>query len=67
MVQTNASAGSSRGSSETELHQQQLSARGFLHPRNAPPPPANERDREAWEKRCSWRGSVGVFGEGGFL
>jgi hypothetical protein len=76
MVQTNASAGSSRGSSETELHQQQqqqqqqqqLSARGFLHPRGAPPPPANERDREAWEKRCGWRGSVGVFGtEGGFL
>jgi hypothetical protein len=32
------------------------------------PPGANERDRENWEKRCGWRGSVGVFGaEGGFL
>jgi hypothetical protein len=65
LVQTNTSAGSSRGSSEIDNALQV--PRGTLNARGAPPP-LKDRDREEWEKRCGWRGSVGVFGsEGGFL
>jgi hypothetical protein len=68
LVQTNVSSGgaSSRGSSELDQLPSPV-PRGNLQPRTAQPPP-NPRDREEWEKRCGWRGSVGVFGsEGGFL
>ncbi|KAK3944123.1 hypothetical protein QBC46DRAFT_252839 [Diplogelasinospora grovesii] len=81
LVQTNNSGSSSRGSnSDMDGQQQQLQQQPYhhLHPRAAPPPPhqrqqpqqqaTNEGDRDSWEKRCGWRGSVGVFGsEGGFL
>ncbi|KAI0133184.1 hypothetical protein F4776DRAFT_671547 [Hypoxylon sp. NC0597] len=63
LVQTNASANSSRGSSEVDGTQQTTPPRGALSPRGNPLSPS-ERD-----ERCRWRGSVGVFGtnEGGFL
>ncbi|KAK3378000.1 hypothetical protein B0H63DRAFT_495699 [Podospora didyma] len=77
LVQTNTSGSGSRGSnSDMDAHQQQLHHQQqyshHLYPRGAPAPPQqhqqhpsplNDRDR------CSWRGSVGVFGgtEGGFL
>ncbi|OTB07797.1 hypothetical protein M426DRAFT_19732 [Hypoxylon sp. CI-4A] len=63
LVQTNASGGSSRGSSEIEGAQQMTPPRGALSPRGGALSPT-ERD-----ERCRWRGSVGVFGtnEGGFL
>lgn len=47
-------------------HQQQQ----HPHPLHQHPATAtmSDKEREAWEKRCGWRGSVGVFGsEGGFL
>ena len=84
LVQTNASGGSSRGSNSDfdSAQQQQLQSQyHHLNPRAAPSPPQqhqqpqspqspqlSDRDREA-DKRCGWRGSVGVFGggEGGFL
>lgn len=61
LVQTNASSssgreGSRRTSSEYGADEERIPTRGSAMP-------ANERD-----KRCGWRGSVGVFGsEGGFL
>lgn len=58
LVQTNVSTGSSRGSTELECKQ--------TTPRNGPSMmPRSPRDQE----KCTWRGSVGVFGagEGGFL
>lgn len=63
LVQTNASANSSRGSSEVDGPQQATPPRGALSPRGGALSPS-ERD-----ERCRWRGSVGVFGtnEGGFL
>ncbi|KAI2463430.1 hypothetical protein F4781DRAFT_416696 [Annulohypoxylon bovei var. microspora] len=64
LVQTNASANSSRGSSEIDGTQQATPPRGgALSPRGGALSPT-ERD-----ERCRWRGSVGVFGanEGGFL
>lgn len=63
LVQTNASAGSSRGSSEVDGTLQTTPPRGALSPRGGALSPT-ERD-----ERCRWRGSVGVFGanEGGFL
>lgn len=62
LVQTNQS-GSNRGSSEIDVQN-----RAAANARGMPPPPTNDKEREAWEKRCGWRGSVGVFGsEGGFL
>ncbi len=63
LVQTNASATSSRGSSEVDLHstsipRTNLTLRGSGLPR--------QRDRE--EQKCGWRGSVGVVSpDGGFL
>jgi hypothetical protein len=62
LVQTNASSssgrdGSRRTSSEYGIESEDRSGRS--------PVPG---DRDARDKRCSWRGSVGVFGgEGGFL
>lgn len=64
LVQTNASAGSSRGSSEIDGAQQATPPRGgALSPRGGALSPSER------EERCRWRGSVGVFGtnEGGFL
>lgn len=61
LVQTNQSA-SSRGSSEMEGTQQPSTPRGGLNPRGAPLSPDRDRD-----DRCGWRGSVGVFGDGGFV
>lgn len=68
LVQTNTSHTSSRGSSDIDALREQ-SMKGSLHPRGSPLPPSNTQDREEWDKRCGWRGSVGVFGagEGGFL
>ncbi|KAI0021915.1 hypothetical protein F4780DRAFT_256056 [Xylariomycetidae sp. FL0641] len=61
LVQTNVSAGSSRGSSDFDSAQQST-PRGNLSPRTTSMTPS-ERD-----ERCRWRGSVGVFGkDGGFL
>ena len=63
LVQTNASSnsgrdGSRRGSSEYGVEEERTGLRGVTGPSNG-----NDRD-----KRCGWRGSVGVFGtEGGFL
>jgi hypothetical protein len=64
LVQTNTSiGGSSRGSSEVDPHQV---PKGNLQPRSGgTQQPATDRDAD---KRCGWRGSVGVFGaEGGFI
>ncbi|KAI1655675.1 hypothetical protein F4813DRAFT_158337 [Daldinia decipiens] len=63
LVQTNASNGSSRGSSEIDGSQQMTPPRsGALSPRGGAMSPSER------EERCGWRGSVGVFGnEGGFL
>ncbi|KAI1764073.1 hypothetical protein GGR53DRAFT_495458 [Hypoxylon sp. FL1150] len=64
LIQTNASAGSSRGSSEIDGGQHTTPpGGGALSPRGGALSPS-ERD-----ERCRWRGSVGVFGtnEGGFL
>ncbi|KAL7625055.1 hypothetical protein AAE478_004269 [Parahypoxylon ruwenzoriense] len=63
LVQTNVSASSSRGSSETDGAQQATPPRGTLNPRSGALSPSER------EERCRWRGSVGVFGanEGGFL
>ncbi len=74
LVPTNASAGSqgSRTSGDTDPQQQQQHGATALlmrspNPRGVPLPPPPPPERE-WEKRCGWRGSVGVFGaEGGFL
>lgn len=63
LVQTNASATSSRGSSEVDLHstsipRTNLTLRGSGLPR--------QRDKD--EQKCGWRGSVGVVSpDGGFL
>ncbi len=73
LVQTNNSNGSSRGSTEIEFSAPHgLSGRTMgvrtsqlLAPHLAA---MDDKERENWEKRCGWRGSVGVFGtEGGFL
>ncbi|KAI8964036.1 hypothetical protein F5Y11DRAFT_355939 [Daldinia sp. FL1419] len=63
LVQTNASNGSSRGSSEIDGSLQLTPPRsGALSPRGGAMSPSER------EERCRWRGSVGVFGnEGGFL
>ncbi|CAJ2507748.1 Uu.00g089340.m01.CDS01 [Anthostomella pinea] len=60
LVQTNASTGSSRGSSEIDPA---TTPRAALSPRGTGLSPVER------EERCRWRGSVGVFGtdEGGFL
>jgi hypothetical protein len=65
LVQTNVSGGSSRPSSEVDVSSSL--GRTGLNPRGSGVPP-RERDRDDQEKRCGWRGSVGVIGtEGGFL
>lgn len=67
LVQTNASStsgASSRGSTDTAGEGSQH--HGLRGPRGlrSPTPRA---DRDSTEKPCNWRGSVGVFGEGGFM
>lgn len=71
LVQTNASSiSASSRNSETDS-QQAAAARGTaLNPRGGPTPvpSAPLAERDSLDKRCGWRGSVGVFGgEGGFL
>ncbi|KAM0435213.1 hypothetical protein ACHAPT_003303 [Fusarium lateritium] len=61
VVQTNASGGSSRGSSEIDVQPSSL-PRGTLNPRGTGPPP---RDRDTDSGRCRWRNSVGVIGKDG--
>ncbi|POR37757.1 Uncharacterized protein TPAR_02045 [Tolypocladium paradoxum] len=67
LVQTNASAGSSRGSSEVEVQppsapRTNLTLRGASGARQPLPPPRSDPQ----ERRCGWRGSI-VGAEGGFL
>ncbi|GAP91422.1 hypothetical protein SAMD00023353_6300690 [Rosellinia necatrix] len=55
LVQSNASTGSNRGSSDYDAH----TPRGSMSPRGT---------SQAPDDRCRWRGSIGVFGnEGGFV
>lgn len=64
LVQSNASAASSRGSNDT-IGELQPGVRGSGSPRGAASPHPTEREGD---RPCGWRGSVGVFGgEGGFL
>lgn len=66
LVQTNASGGSSRGSTEIDIQPSSV-PRGTLNPRATGPPP-RDRERDESDRRCGWRNSVGVVGtEGGFL
>lgn len=65
LVQTNCSSTSANSSRNSEADPQQYASRGALYPRGATPGPMT--DRESADKRCAWRGSVGVFGEGGFV
>lgn len=69
LVQTNASSNSAASSRNSEVDLQQHAARNGLGTRGAPPSPAAAHgERDSVDKRCGWRGSVGVFGaEGGFL
>ncbi|KAL0467392.1 hypothetical protein QR685DRAFT_86616 [Neurospora intermedia] len=78
LVQTNNSPGSSRGSSNSEADSTQVQPQqrppsplqgDKMIPRSAGSLPQRSIDRDALDKRCGWRGSVGVFGgpEGGFL
>lgn len=66
LVQTNASGGSSRASSEIDIlpsatPRTNLSLRGI-----APPP--KRRGWEEQDRKCGWRGSVSIVGtDGGFL
>lgn len=67
LVQTNASGGSSHVSSEVDTQPCSSAPRTNLTLRGAGPPP-RPRDRDDQDRRCGWRGSVGVVGtEGGFL
>lgn len=67
LVQTNASGGSSHVSSEVDTQPCSSAPRTNLSLRGAGPPP-RPRDRDDQDRRCGWRGSVGVVGtEGGFL
>jgi hypothetical protein len=67
VVQTNASGGSSRRSSEIDLQSSAIPRTNMRAPG-----PGAPRDRERYpddlDKRCSWRGGVGVMAsEGGFF
>jgi hypothetical protein len=67
LVQTNASsasAASSRGSSDTMGDSSQQ--HGLRGPRGLRSP-TPRMDRDSTDKGCNWRGSVGVFGDGGFV
>jgi hypothetical protein len=65
LVQSNTSAASSRGSSDT-IGEVQSGIRGTCSPRGATSPP--QPTEQEGDRPCGWRGSVGVFGvEGGFL
>lgn len=69
LVQTNASGGSSHRSSEIDVDTM-ANNRTSLRPTAPPQQPSGGRDRnrDEQDKRCSWRGSVGVVGsEGGFF
>ncbi|KAK0635742.1 hypothetical protein B0T17DRAFT_55099 [Bombardia bombarda] len=74
LVQSNASGSSTRGtnSDNDAQHHHHLNPRAppsQQQQQSLPQPGGGDRDQEYWEKRCGWRGSVGVFGsaEGGFL
>ncbi|KAK1995861.1 hypothetical protein LX36DRAFT_712858 [Colletotrichum falcatum] len=64
LVQTNASGGSSRGSSEYDPSHSQV-PKGTLNARGVPPKP-HDVEREEQERHCGWRNSVG-FSEGGLI
>lgn len=66
LVQTNASGNSSQRNSEIEYS---TAPRTSLRPPGSGPVPRDrDRLRDESEKRCSWRGGVGVAGgEGGFF
>lgn len=67
LVQTNASGGSSHVSSEAEI-QASSALRTNLSLRPVGQPSRNHKERDDHDRRCGWRGSVGVVGtEGGFL
>lgn len=63
LVQTNQSA-SSRASSEMDGTQPSTPRGTGLNPRGTPLSPDRDQGRD---ERCGWRGSVGVFGDGGFV
>ncbi|KEY69781.1 hypothetical protein S7711_03760 [Stachybotrys chartarum IBT 7711] len=66
LVQTNTSGGSNRVNGEPDA-QPNISSRPSMNPRSAGAPP-RERDRDSHDKKCGWRGSVGVVGtDGGFV
>jgi hypothetical protein len=67
LVQNNTSGASSRSSDADSQHQ--LTSRGAGNSASSQQNTlVNDRDRDSQDKRCGWRGSVGVFGsEGGFL
>jgi hypothetical protein len=79
LMQTNASAGGGGGSSrashsDADLQQQPPQSPPqhlhHLHPRAGPPTPQQQLQcppTASERERCGWRGSVGVFGEGGFV
>lgn len=71
LVPTNHSNASSFHSEPDVQPQQQMSTRLSVQAQargHSPLPQNTDRDRELQDKKCGWRGSVGVFGgEGGFL
>ncbi|KAK9444998.1 hypothetical protein VB005_01460 [Metarhizium brunneum] len=68
LVQTNASGGSSRASSEVDAQPCSSAPRTNLTLRGTGPLPPRPRDREDQDRRCAWRSSVGMVGtEGGFV
>ncbi|CAG9943282.1 unnamed protein product [Clonostachys rosea f. rosea IK726] len=65
LVQTNASGGSSRRSSEIDTNQASVPRTNLKAHYQGPGPRERNRIRDDQEKRCSWRGGIGV--EGGFF
>jgi hypothetical protein len=67
LVQTNTSGGSSHISSEVDAQPSSSAPRANLSQRGTAPP-RRSKDRDDQDRRCGWRGSVGVVGtDGGFL
>ncbi|KAG6004657.1 hypothetical protein E4U21_000881 [Claviceps maximensis] len=66
LVQTNASAGSSHASSDTDIQKSSSAHRADLIMRGSGPPPRPKRQDDQ-EKRCSWRKSISVVSAEGRL
>lgn len=66
LVQTNASGGSSHGNSENDGNTMASSRASLMPPGPRHLSKDRDRSRDEQEKRCSWRGNVGVV-EGGFF